>query len=87
GSGIAGSFLTDVTSTAIYLKIKPAGFFYLNNIEAFSGTTMNASLFWTSTFDPTTKKTLSRGVNTKDPGVSYYQASKTDAFPVRCVKD
>ncbi len=86
GNGVAGSFLTDLTATTSF-KAKPSGFFYLNKMESFSSGVIKGSLFWTSTSDPLTKKTVVRGVNDKDPSVSWYQASKSDAFPVRCVKD
>jgi uncharacterized protein (TIGR02145 family) len=86
GSGVAGSFLTDLTPTALF-QANPTGLFYLNKMESFSGGIVKASIFWTSTFDPATKKAVARGVNNIDPSVSWYQASKTDAFPVRCLKD
>ncbi|MDD4604181.1 MAG: FISUMP domain-containing protein [Bacteroidales bacterium] len=86
GSGIAGSYLTDDASSALF-KAKTAGIVYLNNTEAFSETTVKASLFWTSTYDATAKKAVTRGLNNLDPSVSIYAGSKADAFPVRCVKD
>jgi uncharacterized protein (TIGR02145 family) len=45
-----------------------------------------ASFFWSST-EKSDKKAWSHGMNDSDPSVSYYAASKTNGFSVRCVRD
>ncbi|HPS62164.1 MAG TPA: FISUMP domain-containing protein [Bacteroidales bacterium] len=85
GDGIAGSYLRDVNATGLF-KAGPAGVFYLNSLEAFSGQAFNASFFWTSTVI-TAGRAVTRGLNDVNPSVSFYEGSKADAFPVRCVKD
>ncbi|MDD4554573.1 MAG: FISUMP domain-containing protein [Bacteroidales bacterium] len=85
GDGIAGSYLRDVNTTGLF-KAGPAGVFYLNSLEAFSGQAFNASFFWTSTVI-TAGRAVARGLNDVNPSVSFYEGSKADAFPVRCVKD
>jgi uncharacterized protein (TIGR02145 family) len=86
GSGIAGSFLTDMNPTAPF-NANPAGIFYLNSIESFSSPPLKGIFFWTSSYDAATGKAVARGMNSENVSVSRYEAAKADAFPVRCVRD
>jgi uncharacterized protein (TIGR02145 family) len=45
-----------------------------------------AILFWSST-EHTSDKAWAHGMNTFNPSVSYYPASKVHAFAVRCIQD
>jgi uncharacterized protein (TIGR02145 family) len=85
GNGIAGSFMRDLTPITS-LKGIPAGIYYLNNLQSFT-TTPKATIFWTSSFNPGTKKAVARGLNEETPSVSRYESSWINSFPVRCVKD
>jgi len=86
GNGIAGAFLTDTGATGPF-QARPAGIFYLNNIQSFTDLSPKVIFFWTSTFDTNSKRAVARGINTVAPSVSRYESSKVNAFPVRCVKD
>ncbi len=86
GSGIAGSFLKSQNASSIF-KGTLAGIFYLNQIQSFTNPSMQASFYWTSTYDINTKQAVARGLNTFTPSVSRYESSKANALPVRCVKD
>ncbi|MCX6245856.1 MAG: hypothetical protein NTU98_14265 [Bacteroidetes bacterium] len=45
-----------------------------------------ASLFWSSTSHGPSKA-WAHGMNSFDPSVSYYPGNRSNAFPVRCIKD
>ncbi|MDP1622597.1 MAG: FISUMP domain-containing protein [Bacteroidales bacterium] len=61
------------------------GIYYLNNLWAFDAGSPGATMFWTSTLSG--NKPIARGLNTINSSVSIYESAKTNAFPVRCVKD
>ncbi|MEI6455107.1 MAG: hypothetical protein WCO93_02365, partial [bacterium] len=64
------------------------GMAYLNTDWAFTANdTPRGTLLWTSTPNLTGNKIITRGLNSEVPSVSYYETSKANAFPVRCVKD
>ncbi len=86
GDGIAGSFLKSQNASSIF-KGNLAGIFYQNNLQSFNDPVMQATMYWTSTYDATTKHATARGLNTFTPSVLRYESSSTNAFPVRCVKD
>ncbi|MCX6279878.1 MAG: hypothetical protein NT004_17550 [Bacteroidetes bacterium] len=86
GEGVAGSFMKD-TNTYYSFKGKPAGIFYLNNLQTFTGSSLRATFFWTSTFDAITQRATARGLNITTLSVSRYESAEANAFPVRCVKD
>jgi len=86
GNGIAGAFLTDTGATGLF-QAKPAGIFYLNNIQSFTSLSPKVIFFWTSTLGSTSKNAVAKGLNSVAPSVSRYESSKANAFPVRCVKD
>jgi len=81
GVGLAGSFLQYASG----FNAKLNGLFYLNNLWAFSSGDPTATMFWTST--QVNGKPVARGLNSSALSVSYYESSKANAFPVRCVKD
>ena len=86
GNGIAGSFLKDLVVYNSF-KAKPAGIFYLNNLQAFTDPSFQATFFWTSTYNATTQRAVARGLNTVTPSISRYESARANAFPVRCLKD
>jgi uncharacterized protein (TIGR02145 family) len=45
-----------------------------------------AIMFWSST-SRGNFKAWAHGMNTYNPSVSYYPSSRSNAFPVRCIKD
>ncbi len=86
GSGVAGAYLKDLSPSSLF-KANPGGIFYLNTIEAFTANSMAGVFFWTSNFDAVSGKAIARGLNSKNPSTSRYEATKADAFPIRCIKD
>ncbi|HNY02651.1 MAG TPA: FISUMP domain-containing protein [Bacteroidales bacterium] len=80
GNSLAGTALKD---PAAGFHVLPGGVLYLNQTWSFKGL---ATLFWTST--PTgSERVVSRGLNTVDQSVSYYESLRNNAFPVRCIHD
>ncbi len=62
------------------------GVLYQNDTWAYKD--LSATLFWTSTpvsSDPF--RVISHGMNNKDESVSLYESLRSNAFPVRCLKD
>lgn len=85
GNGQAGSTLKDLNISLGFHGIL-SGIFYFNNLWAFTSTqSITGSMFWTSTLAGT--KPVARGLNYYSPSVSWYESSRANAFPVRCVKD
>ncbi len=83
GNGIAAGALKDPLGSFLALL---NGMYYLNTTWAFTAAdNLKGSMFWTSTMAGS--KPLARGINMPNPSVSYYESSKANAFPVRCVKD
>jgi uncharacterized protein (TIGR02145 family) len=85
GNGIAGGDLKD-PAPAMGFKALLAGIYYQNYYWSFISGSPLATMFWTSTTIGATKA-VSRGLNNEDPSVSRYVSVRTNAFPVRCVKD
>ena len=81
GNGRAGRPLQDTLING--LKALANGVFYMNSSWSFEGF---ATLFWSSTSWSTTKA-ISHGMNTYNFSVSFYPASRANAFPVRCLRD
>jgi uncharacterized protein (TIGR02145 family) len=81
GNGLAGRTLQDPVTPGF--NALPGGVLYQNNTWSFKDL---ATLFWTST-QAGTEKVVSRGMNNVDQSVSYYESLRTNAFPLRCVKD
>jgi uncharacterized protein (TIGR02145 family) len=87
GNGIAGSFLKDMNLTPRGFEALFKGMAYLNTAWAFTATDYpSGTLFWTSTAG-SGNRIITRGVNSVVLSVQYYEATKSDAFPVRCVRD
>jgi uncharacterized protein (TIGR02145 family) len=84
GDGIAGSTLAD-QNPAFGFHAFMDGIYYLNNTWAFETGNPKATMFWTSTLSG--DKPIARGLNSANPSVSYYESSRANAFPVRCVMD
>jgi uncharacterized protein (TIGR02145 family) len=83
--GIGGSFLKDPVLNPGFHGLVD-GFYYLNNLWAFTSAPLAATLYWTST--PTgAERGIARGVNSINPSVDKYPGSRGNAFSVRCVKD
>jgi uncharacterized protein (TIGR02145 family) len=86
GNGLAGADLKDPVP-AFGFRAFLEGIYYQNNYWAFtSGNSLTATMFWTSTNSGTTQA-VARGVNVYNPSVSRYVSVRSNAFPVRCVKD
>jgi uncharacterized protein (TIGR02145 family) len=81
GNGSAGSPMQDTIINGF--KALRSGVFYLNSTWSFMDF---ATIFWTSTSSGTTKA-MSHGMNLYNFSVSFYPASRANAFPVRCLKD
>jgi uncharacterized protein (TIGR02145 family) len=81
GNALAGKPLQD--SVFYGFSAVRSGVFYLNSSMSFEGF---ATLFWTSTPDGQFKS-ISHGVNSYNFSVSLYPSSRSNAFPVRCLRD
>ena len=81
GNGSAGRPLQDTIINGF--KALRSGVFYLNSTWSFMDF---ATIFWTSTSSGPTKA-ISHGMNLYNFSVSFYPASRANAFPVRCLKD
>jgi uncharacterized protein (TIGR02145 family) len=87
GPALAGWNLTD-TFMGYGFHARPNGIFYQNFKWAFDSPAFAAAIFWTSTVSPgNSTKIYSHGLNDISPSVSTYLSSRSNAFPVRCVKD
>jgi uncharacterized protein (TIGR02145 family) len=85
GNGTAGGDLKDQV-TAFGFKALLLGIYYQNTFWDFTSGNLTATMFWTSTTSGTTKA-VARGLNIYEPSVSKYVSGRSNAFPVRCVKD
>ena len=84
GPGEAGGNLKDQLF-ATGFKSGQYGVLYQNSIWSFTSGPMPGSMYWTST--PSGGSAVARGLNQADPSVSWYAASRSHAFSVRCLKD
>jgi len=85
GNGIAGGDLKD-PNPAFGFKGLLMGIFYQNNTWAFTTGNLTATLFWTST-TVGSYRAITRGMNSYVESVSLYNSLRSNAFPLRCVKD
>jgi uncharacterized protein (TIGR02145 family) len=85
GNGIAGGDLKDPLP-AFGFKALLLGIYYQNTLWDFTSGNLTATMFWTSTNSGTTRA-VARGLNIFEPSVSRYVSGRSNAFPVRCVKD
>ena len=87
GNGSAGYWLTLQNQTPRGFEALLEGVLYQNNSWAFlASNTPHATFFWTSSA-VNSQKAVARGMNSKVESVMQYEALKSNAFPVRCVKD
>ncbi len=85
GSGQAGSTLSNLYLAQGFHAMLD-GILYFNNVWAYVSTeTIRGTMLWTSTL--AAGKPVARGLNIINPSVSWYESSKANAYPVRCVKD
>ncbi|MCX6286918.1 MAG: hypothetical protein NTY96_07375, partial [Bacteroidetes bacterium] len=85
GDGLAGSYLKDTNPTFGFHALID-GIFYLNDTWAFTSGNLTATMFWTSTTSTLTRS-IARGMNNYSLSISFYPSGRSNAFPVRCVKD
>ena len=85
GASQAGGPLKDLYLLYGFHAI-PLGLNYLNREWDFGGLPLSGSFFWTSTGSGSTWA-IARGLNDKNPSVSFYYGSRANAFSVRCIKD
>jgi len=85
GPGLAGWSLLD-PFIANGFHAKTTGVLYQNFLAAFLPPAFSASLFWSSTVNPA-GRIYTHGVNMISPSVSTYGSLRSNAFPVRCVRD
>jgi len=84
---MAGTILKDLNLNPRGFEALLGGMYYLNTTWAFiAGNYPPGTLFWTST-PGAGNKIITRGMNYPNFSVSYYETSRSNAFPVRCVKD
>jgi len=87
GPGLAGWTISDpIPPEGFHAKTR--GILYQNFSWDFLPPGLSATLFWTSTVSPAgDSRIFSHGVNGISPSVSRYASLRSNAFPVRCVKD
>jgi len=85
GNGIAGADMKDpVPAFGFHGLIM--GIYYQNNLWNFTSGNLTATMFWTAGNSGTTRA-MARGLNSINPSVATYFSGRSNAFPVRCVKD
>ena len=85
GNSMAGSTLKDTLNTNNFHGLLK-GMLYQNSTWAFGSGSTIGSMFWTA--DPnSTEYATSRGLNIFNPSVSFYRSLRSNAFPVRCVRN
>ncbi len=85
GNGLAGAELKDPLPTFGF-KALLKGIYYQNALWDFTSGSLTATMFWTAAPAGTTRA-LARGLNIYETSVSKYYSGRSNAFPVRCVKD
>jgi uncharacterized protein (TIGR02145 family) len=85
GNGIAGGDLKD-PNPALGFRALLGGLFYQNSIWAAASGGLKGTMLWTSESSGSSRG-IARGLNSYDESVSLYHSSRSNAFPVRCVKD
>jgi len=87
GDGLAGFFLRDMYLIPKGFEAILMGMGYLNTRWSFKLSEFpSGTFFWTST-PGSANKIITRGLNEWNQSVSKYESSKSNAFPVRCIKD
>jgi len=85
GAALAGGPLQDITLNNNFQAIL-GGIFYMNSIWSFIVPPVTGSMYWTSTTEDD-QHAVARGLNAMTTSVTFYQASKANAFAVRCLRD
>ncbi len=85
GEGVAAGFLKDPFLNPGFHAF-PEGIYYLNNSWSFMEDPIKVTMYWTSEAG-VPGYSVARGMNTFNTSVSRYEASRANAFPVRCVMD
>jgi len=85
GPGITGVFLKNILLANGFDSYQ-YGFLYQNNLWSFTGGDYAGSMYWTSTLTGDSRA-VARGVNDYNFSVSRYEAARSNAFNVRCVKE
>ncbi len=85
GNAAAGNFMTDTTISPGFHGILN-GVRYQNFFWALTGDPVQGSIYWSAEADPPLRA-VARGLNLKNSSVSLYQARRSDAFFVRCVRN
>ncbi len=87
GPGLAGWVMLDQNLSNAF-HAGTSGILYQNFTWGFMPPGFSASIFWTSTVNPADNaRVFSHGLNDINPSVSKYLSARSNAFPVRCVKD
>lgn len=85
GNGIAGGDLKD-PNPAFGFKALLMGIFYQNTTWKFTSGNLTSTMFWTST-RAGNNRVLTRGLNSYIESIQLYYSARSNANPVRCVKD
>jgi uncharacterized protein (TIGR02145 family) len=85
GNGIAGGDLKD-PNPAFGFRALLSGIYYQNESWNFVSGVLTGSMFWTSSLS-NGGRVIARGLNNKVESVSFYHSLRSNAYPVRCVKD
>ena len=85
GPGMSGSWLKDFY-LANGFDSHQIGLFYQNNTWAYGSGNYSGAMYWTSEAAGSDRASA-RGINTFNLSVSWYNARRSDAFNVRCLKD
>jgi uncharacterized protein (TIGR02145 family) len=84
-NGLAGSGLKDLAAVVGFHGLL-GGLNFLDNTWVFTSQPLAGTMFWTSTSSGA-DEAIAHGLNQNNPSVSTYSNSRSNAFPVRCVKD
>jgi uncharacterized protein (TIGR02145 family) len=85
GDGVAAGFLKDPFLPQPFNALLK-GIYYLNNSWSYVTDPLRVTMFWTSDA-VSLNRSVARGMNIDNPSVSRYESSRSNAFPVRCVRD
>ncbi len=85
GNGLAGGSLKD-PNPALGFRALLYGIYYQNNLWDFTSGILTNTMYWSSSLANGTQVTV-RGMNSYNASVSLYNSLRSNAFPVRCVKD
>jgi uncharacterized protein (TIGR02145 family) len=85
GNALAGSYLKDLQVPDGFAG-ELHGVRYLNSVWAYTSGQTTGTMYWTSSGLPG-KRALAHGLNLQNPSVSWYEASRANAFSIRCVRN